>query len=467
MSLSEKMKANNKKIDNTASSKRILVVNLSNPLSHGGAAIAISLIGSLEAVSPEAEVSLMATRDSDVSIYTENYGFKPECFVKHTWFRSRKSNFATLFASLGPAARSYLSCVWFNFLSKLGIKAHSIYDEYDIVLDLSSDSLNEYYGIVYPLFSLFQLDLILLCKKKVVVCPASIGPFKNPLMKRLVKRVLSKTDLVIAREETTLNFLKEVGLPENKIHFAADLAFLFEPVSKERAGEIVESLGIQVGGRPLIGIAPSTEIFRYCFTNISEAKGKYDEYVRLMAEATDYIIEKYGADIVFIPHFVFPNEIVKNDKIASQDIYYQLKNKEYAKILLDDFRADEVKGVIGLCDMLLSCRMHAAIAATSSAVPTVALSFGHKFHSVLGDMINQDKCILRTDDIYENVLKALEKAIAYSWENRFLIKNDLRVRQKIVKKRALSAILKINELLDQNNLKSNACQNCGLGNSKK
>lgn len=96
-----------------------------------------------------------------------------------------------------------------------------------MVLDLSSDSLNEYYGVVYPLFSLFQLELILLCKKKVVVCPASIGPFKNGLMKRLVRRVLSRTDLVIAREETTSNFLREVGVPESKIHLAADLAFLF------------------------------------------------------------------------------------------------------------------------------------------------------------------------------------------------------------------------------------------------
>ena len=156
------------------SPKKILVVNFSNPLSHGGAAIAISLMKSLKSVIPEAEVSLMATRDFDVSVYIQNYGFNQENFVEHTWFRSRKSTFFTLSASMGPAAKAYFSCVWFNFLSKISAKGKSIYQDYDIVLDLSSDSLNEYYGIVYPLFSLFQLDLILLSKKKVVVCPASI-----------------------------------------------------------------------------------------------------------------------------------------------------------------------------------------------------------------------------------------------------------------------------------------------------
>ena len=343
---------NYKKVGNSIYRKKILVVNVANPLSHGGAAIAVSLVKSLSTTIPQAEVLFMATRDSDVSIYTKNYGFKPESFVKHTWLRSRKSTFATLFASLGPATRTYLSCVWYNFLSKLGVKSQSIYEDYDLVMDLSSDALNEYYGIALPLFSLFQLDLILLCKKKVVVCPASIGPFKNLFMKRLAGRILSKTDLVVAREETTLNFLKEVGIPDSKIYFAADLAFLFESVSKEQAGKILSSLKVERGNRPLIGVAPSTEISRYCFPDISDVKGKYDEYVRVMAETTDFIVEKYDADIVFIPHFVFPGERIKNDKIASQDIFNQVKNKCHVKLLIDDYRADEVKGIIGLCDMI-------------------------------------------------------------------------------------------------------------------
>lgn len=92
---------------NSVNRKKILVVNVANPLSHGGAAIAISLMKNLNAVVPQAEVSLMATRDFDVSIYTTKYGFSSESFVKHTWFRSKKSTFATLLASFGPAALSF------------------------------------------------------------------------------------------------------------------------------------------------------------------------------------------------------------------------------------------------------------------------------------------------------------------------------------------------------------------------
>jgi colanic acid/amylovoran biosynthesis protein len=428
--------------------KKILVVNLANPLSHGGAAIAISLMKSLKTVIPDAEVSLMATRDFDVSIYTQSYGFRQDTFVKHTWFRSRDSTAATLFASMGPAVRSYFSCLSYNLSMRFSSKAQSIYQEYDVILDLSSDSLNEYYGIVYPLFSLFQLDLLLLSKRKVVVCPASIGPFKNKLMKRLVKRILSKTDLVIAREETTLNFLNEVGIPKNKIYFAADLAFLFESAPKDRAREILISLNIEQGSRPLIGVAPSSEIFRYCFPDITDANGKYDEYVRLMAEATDFLVEKFNADIVLIPHFVFPDEFIKNDKIASQDIYNQVKNKEHVKLLIDEYRADEVKSVITLCDMVISCRMHAAIAATSSAVPTVALSFGHKFHSVLGKMLGQDRCIVKTDNNYPTVLANLKQTVTYTWDNRTSIREDLSQRRIIVKDKALSSFYKIRDLID-------------------
>ncbi len=433
----------------SAKSKHILVVNLSNPLSHGGAAIAISLLGNLNTMIPGAEVSLMATRDIDVSVYTSKYGFSQKSFVRHTWFRSRKSQLASLMASAGPAVWALLSCVSYNFSSRFGVKGRSIYDAYDIVLDLSSDSLNEYYGIVYPLFSLFELGLVLLCNKKVVVCPASIGPFKNRIVKRLVRRVLSKTDLVIAREETTRDFLSDLGIPEGKIHLAADLAFLFESAPKKRAEEIATAAGVGFGKRPLVGVAPSSEIFRYCFPEVSETQYKYLKYVKLMAEVTDFIVEEFDVDVVFIPHFIFPDEFIKNDKVASQDIYDHVKNKERVKLLLDDYRADEVKGVIGLCDMLLSCRMHAAIASTSSTVPTVALSFGHKFNSVLGKMLGQDRCIVESDSDYSMVLTNLKRAVVYAWDNRVSIRKELDSRRMVVKERALSSFVKVKELLDE------------------
>ena len=52
----------NKKVGNSVRRNKILVVNVANPLSHGGAAIAISLVKSLNTVIPKAEVSFMATR---------------------------------------------------------------------------------------------------------------------------------------------------------------------------------------------------------------------------------------------------------------------------------------------------------------------------------------------------------------------------------------------------------------------
>jgi polysaccharide pyruvyl transferase WcaK-like protein len=266
-------------------------------------------------------------------------------------------------------------------------------------------------------------------------------------MKRLVGRELLKTDLVIAREETTLGFLRELGIPESRIHFAADLAFLFEPVSKERASEVAAAIGLERGERSLVGVAPSSEIYRYCFPEVSEAQCKYDDYVKLMAEVTDFVVERFDADVVFVPHFVFPNEFIKNDKIACQDIFNRVVNKERVKLLIGDYRADEVKGVIGLCDLVLSCRMHAAIASTSLGVPTVALSFGHKFHSVLGKMLGQDKCIVKSDADYAAVLAGLKETVVYAWDNRVSIRAELSNRRVIVKEQALSSFVKIRELL--------------------
>lgn len=439
-----KKSEHNDKIKN----KKILLVNFPNPLSHGGAAIAISLIKYLRMTLPEAYIDIMTTREFDVSIYTGKYGFNHKNFIKHNWFRSRKSLLFSLLASCGPALWVLLVSLSYNLLSKLRMKARNIYENYNIVLDLSSDSLNEYYGLVYPLFSLFELELLLLSKKKVVVCPASIGPFKNKFMKRLVRYILSRTALVIAREETTLSFLRDIGIPENKLLFAADLAFLFTAAPKNCGDAIVSSLGLNPQIHRLVGVAPSSEIFRYCFPDISDSKNKYQKYIQLMAEATDFIIEKFNADVILIPHFIFPNEFIKNDKIASQDIYNHITNKARVKLLLDDYRADEVKSVIGLCDIVISCRMHAAIASTSSTVPTVALSFGHKFHSVLGKMLGQEKCIVNTNTDFTTILTNLKQVIINVWTNKTSIKEELKRQIPIVQNKASTSFDKINELLE-------------------
>lgn len=424
------------------------MVNFANPLSHGGAAIAISLLKYLKETIPDANLTIMTTREFDVSVYRKTYGVK-ERFVKHTWFRSKNSTFAALFSSIVPAMSAFISCFSYNLLSKLGLNVSNIYDEYDLILDLSSDSLNEYYGVVYPLFSLFQLELALLCNKKVIVCPASIGPFKNRFLRALTRKVVSKTDLVIAREKTTRDILRDLGIPEDKIHFAADLAFLFEPVSKEESVKIATELGLNLQNVPLIGIAPSSEIYRYCFPEISKGQNKYDEYVKLMAEATDFIIEQYDVDVVFIPHSIFPKEFVKNDKIASQDIYNRMKNKEKVKILLKNYRADEVKGVIGLCDILVSCRMHAAIASTSSGVPVVALTFGHKFHSVLGKMMGQSQYLVKSGSDYSTVLADLKQKVSHLWENRFSVRKQLESKRISVKEQAASSFGLMKEILTE------------------
>ena len=102
----------------------------------------------------------------------------------------------------------------------------------------------------------------------------------------------------------------------------------------------------------------------------------------------------------------------------------------------------KLKSVIALCDMVISCRMHAAIAATSSAVPTVALSFGHKFHSVLGKMLGQDRCIVKIDADYQTVLSNLEQIMTYTWDNRLSIREELNQKRITVKKKHCPVSLK-------------------------
>jgi polysaccharide pyruvyl transferase WcaK-like protein len=430
---------------------RILVINVCNPLSHGGAAITISLLKLLKTAIPYSVVTLMVTRESDAEVYKERYRIKNVNFIKHTWYRPRESVFASILHTSLTATWAFFRCLTYYLPRNFGIKINNIYGEYDIVLDLNSDSLNEYYGVTFPLFTLFQLMLVLLCGKPVIVCPSSIGPFKNGLLKQFASFVLSKMHLIIVRDETSRDYLHNMGLSSAKVQFTADLAFLLEPITTKEAKALLETEEIEIdkGNKLLIGVAPSQEIYRY-FSSKTKDKyiDKYRKYVKLMAEISDFIIERFDATVIFIPHFDTP-EFSKNDRIVCRKIYQEVKNKHRAKLIQGNYRADEIKGIIKLCDMFIGCRMHSAIASMSSGVPTLVLAYGHKFHGILGKMMGQEACIVNADSDFESVLSLLKQKVEYIWENKNSIKDELQERAKLAKARARTNVLLIKKALER------------------
>ncbi|NQE52733.1 hypothetical protein C5S29_04000, partial [ANME-1 cluster archaeon GoMg3.2] len=290
-----------------------------------------------------------------------------------------------------------------------GKKLQEYYDA-NIVLNTGGDVLTEDYDFLFYRF--VNLLFAILLDKPVVICAESLGPYKKRWNKFIAKFVFNRTKLITLREERSLKHLQEIGVNKPPIHVTADVAFMLEPASDERIKEILAKEGIKEY-MPLIGISVSKIISNYSFPELKNRKDKYNEYVKLMSKVIDYLVDTLNATIVFVPHVIGPGDI--DDRIVADDICKLIKNKDKIVSIKEEYTPEELKGIVGQCDLFIGARMHATIASTSMLVPTVAIAYSDKTHGIIGEMLGQEKYVL---NIKELSYKSLISKIDDVWENR-------------------------------------------------
>ena len=420
--------------------KKILLTGVYNSLNNGGMAVVLGASKTLKNILPDAEIALLS---SHPQIDTRRYS-NSDIRIIDFWYKKTDSSVTTyVYSSLRAASLMCNSLI--NRFTHM--RFNNIYTDYDVIVDLSCDSLSDYYGrfpLFYFLFTIFQGVII---KRPVIICAASVGPFENKLSKLMAKFVLNKVDLITLREEISNDYLVKTGINKPRIYQTADLAFLMEPAPHRRIEEILANEGIREFDRPLIGITASQLISRYAFPSISCSEEKYNQYINTMIKLTDFLADKLNATIFLVPHGVVPTE---DDRIACRKIYEGSKNKDNIKFIKGDYTADELKGIIGLCDMFIGCRMHSTIAATSMCVPTIAIAYSHKFYGVIGKMLNQNKYIVDIRELDpDSLLSVLTSKVNEFWPKRESVRAELREKAHKVQELATFNLILVKEILEK------------------
>jgi polysaccharide pyruvyl transferase WcaK-like protein len=423
---------------------KIVIINVPEPYNRGSMAVVIGCVNGLKKNMPDADVTFLTMHSEiDRKLY-RNYDIE---ILKHPWYKKTNSELITLICASIRVLSAFLNSILYNDFPKANKYLKDPYQEYDIIIDLNVDSLNDHYGITFPLYSLLNLLVAkLIIRKPIVTYGVSIGTFENRLMRSLARFVLNRVNLITVREEITKEYLQTLGINMPSIHLTADHAFLMEPPPFGRINEILKIEGINEDGKPLIGISASELIHKYAFPNINSKEDKYKKYIEVITKAIDYIAEELNSTVILIPHSIASTE---DDRIVSKKIYEKVKNKDKTKLVTGEYTADELKGVIGVCDMFIGCRMHSTIASTSMCVPTVALVYGHKSHGIIGKMMGQEKCIIEIGNYDpDEFLSEMKSKIDYVWENRGIIGDELKEKTKIAQEKALLNGKLVKELLN-------------------
>lgn len=299
-----------------------------------------------------------------------------------------------------------------KFIDKLlGTEEIQEYTNSDIIVDISGDSISEVTGFRGTVYHFLHIWMALTLNKPTVVYAQSVGPFK--LTKHIAKNLLNKVDLITLRGKISYDYLKEIGVNKPPMYLTADLAFLMVPAQKERIDEIFSSF--EIGGNSFIGISISSMIATHY-----GLKTSYDSYTKLMVNAIDYIVENLDAVVILIPHVTGPKEEF-DDRIISENVYKNIKNRNKVILIKEDFPPQEMWGIIERCDMFIGARMHACIGALSTCVPTINISYHHKSNEIMA-MFGLEKNVINVQEInFENFILRIND----TWKNRKCIKLNI------------------------------------------
>lgn len=244
--------------------------------------------------------------------------------------------------------------------------------------------------------------------KLVVLYAGSIpkAPKNNIFLKRAFKFSLEKMHLITVRERISLKNFEELNIKQNKAILTSDLAFLLKPSSIERIKKIMNTEGLIEQSRPLIGMTITKSIASKAFP-LLDREESYIRHIDMMAMFIDRAIDELGATFVFVPHCIGLGEDL-DDRISASIITKKCKNKGSIKLILNEYDAMELKGLIGQFDLFLGERAHSVINAIAMGIPSIFITpRDDKRQDILG-MMDLSEFVyhvenLDTDDLFNKV----------------------------------------------------------------
>lgn len=205
----------------------------------------------------------------------------------------------------------------------------------------------------------------------VLVYAISAGPLDKPEARQLVRDSLNRAAVVSVRERDAKRLLDELGV-EREIHVTADPALLLEPESLPSGA--IKREGLDGRKRRLVGM--SVRETGPAAPDIDEA-----HYQMLLANTADYIVERFDADILFIPM-----ERRMQDVQQSHAVVSKMTHAPRATVLKGEYTSGQVLSMVGRLEFAVGMRLHFLIFAALQRVPFVALPYSGKVSGFLEDL---------------------------------------------------------------------------------
>ena len=205
----------------------------------------------------------------------------------------------------------------------------------------------------------------------VLVYAISAGPLNRPESGAVVKDALNRAAVVSVRDRGSKHLLESLGV-QRDIHVTADPALLLEPQPIPQ--DVLERAGVERHGKWLIGLSVREP-------GVAAPDLDADHYHTLLANAGDYLTERFDADLIFVAM-----ESRMQDLQHSHAVVSKMANPHRAHVLKGTYTSGEMLALIRHFDFAVGMRLHFLIFAALHHIPFVALPYGGKVDGFLEDL---------------------------------------------------------------------------------
>ncbi len=264
------------------------------------------------------------------------------------------------------------------------------------------------------LYYLALMKLAFILKKPVMIYANGIGPINKTFNRRLTKWILERVDLITLRDKGSLDFVKSIGVKNDRIMVTADPVFTLNPAEKERIKEILRIEGIDTS-RQLIGIS------------VRNWKND-DALIQAVAKGTRRLIDDKSVGVVMIPMH-YPEDLAISERISD------LSGSNNCWTLKGKYSVEEIMGIIREMEIMAAMRLHSLIYAATQGVPMAGLVYDPKVKGFL-DELGLD----HYTDVKSITSESFYKLVSEVWAVREEVGRSIDIHKERLEKLALENI---------------------------
>lgn len=290
-----------------------------------------------------------------------------------------------------PIAHRYYVPFKSSFISQIG--------KCDVILDIGEgDSFTDIYGSERFWFQAGTKIICLAHGKPLVLSPQTIGPFTNKTYRRIANAIIRRCRRVYARDGLSSGYLRDNDITENAAE-AIDVAFRLPYEQQVRS---------TMNGKLRFGLNVSGLLFNGGYDRANQF-GLTLDYPLLVRELLRRYSEHDDMEVHLVNHVLTDALEIEDDRRVCAALHKEFPRTVLAPAFSDPIQA---KTYIAGLDFFSGARMHACIAAFSSGVPLIPMSYSRKFNGLFGSLGYEKNLIDCRQDDTELALEKIAQAIS-------------------------------------------------------